>query len=47
LTEKLSEYWKKWVNLSEEAVDTIASGGYYSVKVLNNLRLISFNSNYG
>ena len=47
LTEKLSEYWKKWVNFSEEAVDTIASGGYYSVKVLNNLRLISFNSNYG
>ena len=47
LTEKLSEYWKKWVNFSEEAVDTIASGGYYSVKILNNLRLISFNSNYG
>lgn len=47
LTEKLSEYWKKWVNFSQEAMGTIASGGYYSVKILSNLRLISFNSNYG
>ena len=47
LTKKLSDYWQKWVNFPLEATATIADGGYYSVKIMSNLRLISFNSNYG
>ncbi len=39
--------WEKWVDLSFEARASIAHGGYYSLKVMDGLRIVSFNSDYG
>ena len=47
LTKQLALNWQKWADFPQEALDTIARGGYYSVKVREGLRLLSFNSDYG
>ena len=47
LTHNLADYWQSWVDFPQEALDTIAQGGYYNVPIMDNLRVISFNSDYG
>ena len=47
LTHNLADYWQSWVDFPQEALDTIAQGGYYNVRITDNLRVISFNSDYG
>jgi len=36
-----------WADLPPEALTTIAKGAYYSTKITDKLKLISFNSDYG
>ncbi len=48
LTKELAEYWQSWVpNFPSAALATIAEGGYYSMEIMEGLRLLSFNSDYG
>ena len=46
MTEEIAQYWKKWVNFSQEALETAISGGYYTMEIREGLRLISLNSDY-
>lgn len=48
LTKELADYWQTWVpNFPSSSLETIAEGGYYSMKIMDGLRLLSFNSDYG
>ena len=47
ITRTLANYWMDWADLPPEALTTIAKGAYYSTKITDNLKLISFNSDYG
>ena len=47
ITRTLANYWMDWADLPPEALTTIAKGAYYSTKITDKLKLISFNSDYG
>ena len=44
MTKRIAQYWKEWVEFPEEALDTVAVGGYYTMMIRKGLRLISVNS---
>lgn len=47
ITRTLANYWMDWADLPPEALTTITKGAYYSTKITDKLKLISFNSDYG
>ncbi len=47
LNRDLAYKWQKWADFPQDALDTIVEGGYYNIRIMDNLRLISFNSDYG
>ena len=47
ITRTLANYWVDWADLPPEALTTITKGAYYSTKITDKLKLISFNSDYG
>ena len=47
ITRTLANYWMDWADLPPEAFTTITKGAYYSTKIVDKLKLISFNSDYG
>ena len=48
MTQQLAQYWQKWVNFTDVAMETVKRSACYSVVIPNtNLKLVSFNANYG
>ena len=48
VTQQLAQYWQKWVNFTDVAMETVKRSACYSVVIPNtNLKLVSFNANYG
>lgn len=47
LTRRMAQYWQSLVPLPQSALDTISDGAYYTLLIEDNLRLVSFNSDYG
>jgi sphingomyelin phosphodiesterase len=47
LTASLADFWQQWVELPDSALQTIRSGGYYTMLIRPGLRLMSINTDYG
>ncbi|KAL5481336.1 hypothetical protein EMCRGX_G021473 [Ephydatia muelleri] len=48
VTQQLAQYWQKWVNFTDISMETVKRSACYSVVIPNtNLKLVSFNANYG
>ena len=48
VTQQLAQYWQKWVNFTDISMETAKRSACYSVVIPNtNLKLVSFNANYG
>eukprot|EP00731_Ephydatia_muelleri_P015723 Em0009g147a len=48
VTQQLAHYWQKWVNFTDISMETAKRSACYSVVIPNtNLKLVSFNANYG
>ena len=46
MTKQIAQYWQDWVEFPQESLETIATGGYYTLMIKDGLRLISLNSDY-
>ena len=44
MTRRIAQYWQKWVEFPQEALETIANGGYYTMMIREGLQLVSINS---
>ena len=47
LTDALAEFWQRWVELPENALQTIRAGGFYTMLIRPGLRLMSINTDFG